>query len=312
MIRVTFIGNTEGQEAYHGPLQDAGYVIGSHSFDEVANADPAGSAGVWIVDARGAFADPAERLMRKIRASTCPHLATIVILDADDARMTEWMLLGPDDFLTTPINPAIIAWRVRQALRVRSLRVEIRRLHAEVERQITADHLTGLANRETFFAILRHEWARSIRSGRNLSVVMIDVDEFKSVNDNYGHLIGDAALQCVSSCLVSTGRSSDVMARLGGDEFAAILPETDQAGALVWAERAREKIAISRVECLGQVVRVSASFGVASRTDREASPEELVHSADRYLYAAKNDGRNRVWGMCQELSNASPSCAAND
>lgn len=302
MIRVAFIGATDClSEEYRVPLQEAGYLVSACTFESLAEVDPIGCSGVWIVDARGSQADAAERLMRKIRAASCPHLATMVVLEADDPRITEWMLLGPDDFITAPINPAIIAWRVRQALRVRSLRVEIRRLHGEMERQVTSDHLTGLANRETFFAILRHEWARSMRTGRNLSVVMIDIDDFKSVNDTYGHLIGDAALQCAASCLVSTGRSSDVMARLGGDEFAAVLPETDHNGALVWAERAREKIAISRVDCLGQSVHVSASFGVATRTEKENSPEELVHIADRLLYSAKNSGKNRVLGLAHGM-----------
>jgi len=155
--------------------------------------------------------------------------------------------------------------------------------------QATTDPLTGLANHRTFHERLRAEAARSRRSGTPLSLVLLDIDHFKRVNDNFGHQRGDEVLRVVAAVLAEDGRASDLTARLGGEEFALLLADTDADGALAVAERLRAEL--EAVDIPGPR-RVTASFGVAA-LGADADPDELVRAADRALYAAKAGGRNR-------------------
>jgi diguanylate cyclase (GGDEF)-like protein len=155
------------------------------------------------------------------------------------------------------------------------------------------DSLTGLANRGHFWDRLRAELSRSSRHGGVFSVVMADIDHFKSYNDEHGHVAGDGALQAVGQLLKQRSRVHDVVARYGGEEFAAILPETSQSGAIIFAEKLRDFVEGSD---LGQPGRpgVTLSFGVASFPENGATAVDLVESADSQLYRAKAAGRNRV------------------
>ena len=172
--------------------------------------------------------------------------------------------------------------------------LENARLHRIVERQALADSLTGLANRRSLEETLRAEIARSARFGDALCVVFADLDDFKQVNDEYGHPAGDEVLKEFAAALRSTVRESDVAGRWGGEEFALVLTGTDADGGVRLAERARVAIASRPVRLPGgQEVTVTASFGVAAFPDHR-EPGELLAAADSALYEAKRTGKNKV------------------
>ena len=175
----------------------------------------------------------------------------------------------------------------------------------------TTDGLTGLVNRRAFDEALETEVSRSTRSGAPLSLLMIDVDRFKSYNDLYGHQAGDEVLKAVGQCLkAALKRPADLAARYGGEEFVAILPDTDEDGAFFIAESFREPdaflglrafreglktLAIPHQGSDKKVITASVGIAVTSRQDPIA-PAELLHRADEALYTAKHAGRDRVTG----------------
>jgi diguanylate cyclase (GGDEF)-like protein len=163
-----------------------------------------------------------------------------------------------------------------------------------VASQAATDGLTGLANRRSFDDELALEWRRAERVGDSLALVLADLDNFKAVNDRFGHQAGDAVLRRVAVILDSGGRQVDLAARYGGEEFAVLAPETDLEGATRLAERLRSELESAAVALPdGRELQVTASFGVAIKGDLEA-PEELVAAADEALYEAKRNGKNRV------------------
>ena len=123
---------------------------------------------------------------------------------------------------------------------------------------------------------------------------MLDVDHFKHVNDNHGHLAGDQALVIVSKCLLEAGRDTDVVGRYGGEEFCAVLPDTDLTGALIWAERCRASLEQIEFEWEGRPIPLTASFGVTAIDTGEREVAAIVNRADQALLEAKSSGRNRV------------------
>jgi diguanylate cyclase (GGDEF)-like protein/PAS domain S-box-containing protein len=166
------------------------------------------------------------------------------------------------------------------------------------------DYLTGLANRRAFFEAAELELGRSRHAPRPTSLVMIDADRFKGINDRHGHAAGDAVLRHLAIALKSTFREVDVVARLGGEEFAVLLPSTDLAGAAAVAERLRHQVESQSVLVEGERIRYTVSLGVAQMNDGVAGLDALLRRADQALYAAKARGRNVVvrW---------TPDCPAN-
>lgn len=158
-----------------------------------------------------------------------------------------------------------------------------RRRATAVARIALLDHLTGLANREGFDRQMAVEWQRAIRHGRPLGLVFVDLDDFKSFNDTFGHVAGDRLLREVSAAIVTTARASDFTARLGGDEFVVICPDADEDG----LDRLVERL---RVESAGMAVTLS--IGAASKHDDDQASDDLVHRADVAMYRAKG-GRRR-------------------
>jgi diguanylate cyclase (GGDEF)-like protein len=172
--------------------------------------------------------------------------------------------------------------------------LENARLHRIVERQALVDSLTGLANRRSLEETLRSELARAARHGDGVCLVIADLDDFKQVNDRYGHPIGDEVLRVFAHALRETVRESDVAGRWGGEEFAMVLTGTDTVGGARLAERARMTIERQTVRTPeGGEVTVTASFGVAAYPDA-TEVDRLVAAADSALYEAKRDGKNRV------------------
>jgi diguanylate cyclase (GGDEF)-like protein len=171
-------------------------------------------------------------------------------------------------------------------------------LHDLVSEQAVTDELTGLSNNRRFRELISKEAARAQRFGHELSLIILDIDDFKRVNDTYGHLQGDEVLRTIGTVLDSESRGVDEPARYGGEEFAVALPETGLSGALELAERIRQRIeseAIPRIDGRG-TVRVTASLGAASMPGSADSARALIAAADAALYEAKRAGKNRVGG----------------
>ncbi len=166
-------------------------------------------------------------------------------------------------------------------------------LEAELFHQASTDELTGVNNRRYFMAQAEQEMRRSRRFARDLSVMMIDLDHFKAVNDQHGHATGDAVLQGMVKRALESLRQSDQLGRLGGEEFAVILPETALSAALDAAERLRKHIA-ERPIIASAAIDITVSIGVAQMHAQDKTIDDLFQRADQALYRAKNNGRNRV------------------
>ncbi|MCZ6818852.1 MAG: sensor domain-containing diguanylate cyclase, partial [Calditrichaeota bacterium] len=170
------------------------------------------------------------------------------------------------------------------------------RIYKEMERISLTDPLTGLFNRRYFDNYLDTEIARAKRFEHPLSLVMLDVDHFKNYNDQLGHLNGDHLLVSLAEVLTGTVRRSDIVARYGGEEFCIILPEIARDGALVFSERLRNTISAHpfRKREVQPDGHVSISIGTATYPDDAQASNDLVEKADKAMYQAKNNGRNRV------------------
>ena len=171
---------------------------------------------------------------------------------------------------------------------------QVRLVH-ELRQTAETDALTGVANRRRFLAAFSRECARASRHREPLSVALVDMDGFKSINDRMGHLAGDRVLRAVADRILQSLRASDLLSRYGGDEFAILLPRTNLKGAIEVAERVRKSVAASPLEIDNQSISFSISIGVAAHTAAQKTDwEQLLNHADMALYDAKAQGRNRV------------------
>lgn len=176
-----------------------------------------------------------------------------------------------------------------------ALAIDKAKLLEKVEALATTDALTGLANRRVFEQRLTDELDRSNRYGHSLGLLMADVDDFKRVNDTYGHAVGDVVLQAIASILRRSVREIDLCVRYGGEEFAVILPHTDKEGGLPVAERIRKAVTtVPIVAGDDPAMTMTLSIGVATYPEDGKTPDQLVHAADVALYRAKHLGKNRV------------------
>ncbi|MDD2760481.1 MAG: diguanylate cyclase [Methylomonas sp.] len=192
-------------------------------------------------------------------------------------------------------DAAALEQLVAYAANLASIAIEHSQADEELERQAHSDFLTDLTNRRYFFELAEAEFARALRYRKGLSLLMLDVDHFKSINDNYGHKIGDIALKTLAETMRRTLRQVDVLGRLGGEEFVAMLPETHADEAFEVAERLRLAVAATEMQTdTGLPLRMTVSIGVATLSDATREVETLLKQADDALYAAKNGGRNQV------------------
>lgn len=229
------------------------------------------------------------------RLKSEPDTQNIPVIFITGASDVEQKVLGFDvgavDYIQKPFNPAELNARVRAALRTK-------RYQDMLAQRAMIDGLTGLWNRTHFDQRLHEESAATQRYERPLSLIFVDADRFKSLNDNYGHPFGDQVIQALGEVLHANARTSDWPCRYGGEEFAVILRETDIEGALILAERIRESVEALVFRDAGQLVPVTASMGVSCSTlcmnPCDFSGDWLVKSADDAVYKAKQNGRNRV------------------
>lgn len=168
------------------------------------------------------------------------------------------------------------------------------RLFHEVQRRAITDGLTGLHNRRHFFTLAEQEYNHAIRTMQPLSVIMFDIDHFKSFNDKYGHAIGDEVLRSIAKLTRQSLRATDIVGRYGGEEFAIILPKSNQATAYDVAERLRQQIETVPVQSTDGALSVTISLGVAQMREESKNVEQLLDQADMAMYCAKEGGRNRV------------------
>jgi diguanylate cyclase (GGDEF)-like protein len=179
-----------------------------------------------------------------------------------------------------------------------SLLVKLDLAHEQLQRISHTDHLTGALNRRCFMERLLDEVQRSVRAGTPFAVALIDVDNFKAINDTHGHLAGDEVLKGLARACIGHMREGDTFARFGGEEFAVLLPGTDGAQALAWLERLRQHVAQVRVELPGASLGVTVSIGLAAPSltapAGAAHIDTALRQADEALYRAKREGKNRV------------------
>lgn len=206
--------------------------------------------------------------------------------------------IGADDYLPKPYNELELNARIYASLRTKALQDELRMknrqledLLGKVEYMAITDALTGLYNRRRFHDVLNKEFERSKRYASSCSLIMLDIDHFKRINDNYGHQTGDSVLREVSNIITRSIREIDTAARFGGEEFMVILPNTDRSNARIGAERMRMAIEnFSFPEIEGGI---TVSIGVAGLPDEAlANEDRLIRCADYALYRAKQGGRN--------------------
>ena len=161
--------------------------------------------------------------------------------------------------------------------------------------QARTDELTGLSNRRFFVEAVENELIRTKRYSKECAFLMLDIDHFKKVNDNFGHAIGDIAIKKVAEVFIETVRKIDILGRIGGEEFGLLLVETDFENAFKIAERIRINVEnIKLFDDKGNQVKLTISIGIAKYTNERDSLQELMMDSDRALYKAKNEGRNRV------------------
>ncbi len=190
---------------------------------------------------------------------------------------------------------ALIAPVVLVAYITTMLSADIRFALAKIKRVAETDELTGIYNVRAFTAILRRTIQQSIRHSHPLSIIMVDADNLKSINDAFGHDAGDKLLKHLIEKFADELRLSDVLARYGGDEFTVLLPETDLSGAIDVAERMRSSFEESRFRVRGGMeLTTSISLGIASFPEHGSNADVIVEKADKALYRAKREGRNRI------------------
>jgi two-component system, cell cycle response regulator len=218
-----------------------------------------------------------------------PALSSIPIVFLTGASSTTEKVrgldLGATDYITKPFDSAELRARVGAALRTKYL-VDLLAQRAMI------DGLTGLFNRSHFEQRLESELSLARRSAKNLACLMLDVDHFKKVNDQYGHSAGDLVLRTLAQTLMNNCRLEDIVCRLGGEEFVVLCPNTSAINATTLAQRLLQAIADIRLAFRGAVIQITCSIGVADLTS--AGEAGIVQAADQALYRAKNNGRNQI------------------
>jgi diguanylate cyclase (GGDEF)-like protein len=240
-------------------------------------------------------------LKRQPRFKSLPVILLTSQSDPEDK--VKGLELGANDYVTKPFHPTELIARVKTQLRLKELQQEVEAQNTELailnqrlETMAITDELTGLFNRRHLTDRLQEEFTRSRRYRMDLSCMMIDIDNFKAINDRWGHQTGDKVLKEIGTLLKRSRRTHDLVARYGGEEFLVILCQTDHQGAMVSAEQIRRALEEHPfVTADGQPLTVTASIGVSNYPAPDiTSTDDLVRVADGALYQAKRTGKNRV------------------
>ncbi len=240
------------------------------------------------------------QLARRIRAADQPFYTYIILLSvrADRSNIIDGLDSGVDDYLVKPCDPRELNLRIKIGMRILNLESRLRESRDELERLATHDSLTELLNRRAIYDYAAVEVARAARELLPISLVLLDIDHFKCINDQYGHPVGDRALRLVTDTILQSIRPYDRAGRWGGEEFLLVFPGTTLQEACTIAERVRANIAAARLIVPGLAatgIAIYVSMGVAnSRAGNPVELELLISQADAALYQAKHSGRNCV------------------
>jgi two-component system cell cycle response regulator len=220
----------------------------------------------------------------------------VVVEDGDPERMVKALDLGVNDYILRPIDRNELRARARTQIRRQRFQERLRRDYQQTVAMATTDSLTGVHNRRYACSHLQALVDAAWRDAKPLGLLLVDIDHFKSVNDQHGHAAGDEALRAVANRLTANVRSFDTVARWGGEEFVVIMPEADLAVAQSVAERLRRKVEASPIAVKGGKAELSItiSVGVSMLSPQAPSSDDLFRLADAALYGAKHQGRNRV------------------
>lgn len=238
------------------------------------------------------------RAVRAVGDEPYRYLVLLTSLSGTDD-LVHGLNAGADEYLCKPFKAPELRARLRSGRRLLDLQRQLIEARDALEIQATRDALTGVYNRRTLLERLEKELSRSVREGQPVGVAMLDLDRFKSINDTWGHLAGDAVLRESCGRIQRIVRPYDLVGRFGGEEFIVIVPRAEREDVLEIGERVREAVCAGPIPVDGADLDVTTSVGVASMRG-VASPNVLIHAADEALYAAKRGGRNRVvcaWDM---------------
>jgi len=233
---------------------------------------------------------------RRLRAANREPYVYVLLLTArtDSQDLVEGMEAGADDYLTKPFNATELRARLRAGRRIVELQEELMLAREALREQATHDGLTGLLNRSAIMEVLHNEMARSQRGSQPLSILMVDLDHFKLVNDEFGHLAGDAVLREASARMRAVVRRYDSVGRYGGEEFLVVLPGCDSVAAAAEAERLRLSLSSTPFVFVNGTCALTGSIGYVCSTNAAAGgADSLIRLADDALYGAKDRGRNR-------------------
>ena len=243
---------------------------------------------------------------RALRATDWGQSMYVIMLTGEETegKIIEAFEAGVDDYVVKPVNGRALGARMRAALHYVKLleawegdRAQLKEFAAELaisNRRLQHAAMTGLPNRRAGMAALTRFWNASQRTTQPVAALMIDVDRFKSINDQHGHAVGDQVLQEVARAIQNSARKDDIVSRIGGEEFLLVCHNADARVALLAAERLRRMVKALRIIIAGVEIQITVSIGVASREAGMASEENMLLAADKALYAAKNNGRDRV------------------
>ncbi len=274
-----------------GILKGLGEVISATNGEDALAMIRAEAPDLIVLDVVMPGIDGHE-VCRRLKADEATQAIPVIFATGNDKQEDEafGLELGAVDFIKKPIHPRITLTRVRNHL-------ESKRHRDLLEELAFIDGLTGIANRRRFDEMLADEWRRCSRSGKPISLILMDIDHFKAYNDNYGHGGGDECLRRVALALENAvQRPGDTVARYGGEEFAYILPETDSAGAEAVAgvllDAVRQLNEKHEFSSAAPMVTISAGVATVVPTAQQV-PQTLIEAADVFLYQAKEAGRNR-------------------
>ncbi|MGB0715540.1 MAG: GGDEF domain-containing response regulator [Phycisphaerae bacterium] len=259
--------------------------------------------------------------IREVESLPFTYVILMTASEPTPERIEEAFNAGVDDFIGKPLKRAALIPRLHAGHRVIRLQEEVSRRQREIHRfnaemqvannklvtaqeqlrqQAITDSLTGLPNRRAAMDQLKTMWSGAVRRDQSLCAAMIDIDHFKNFNDTYGHDVGDKVLKIVAHTLTKAARDCDPVFRLGGEEFLVLCPQANESQAVVAAERLRQAIEESKLDVNGESLTITASIGVAERTPDMARQDDLIKIADEALYAAKRNGRNRVYSSREQ------------
>ena len=240
------------------------------------------------------------QLIQKIRSSRLSGYTYVILVTANDRseEVVAGLYSGADDYLTKPFNPSELEARVAVGERVLTLEDKLVRANNQLEKLAMVDSLTGLMNRRAIYKFSRGELERARRIADPISVIFLDIDKFKSINDTHGHLIGDEALKLIAQVIQQRSRAYDGIGRWAGDEFLVVLPGTHLQDAEKTAQRIIDGIATTPLVLPNnESINIQASAGVAVLQKMTNSPsllDDLIQAADEALYRAKEKNGSSV------------------